>query len=411
MKRLLLLLPSNSYRAAAFVTACADVDAHVTIGVDEAQASTQFGDSRVVQFNFSDPVSGAREIKAFAADNPVDAIVPAEEEAVLLAAHAAQALDLLHNSVDAVTATRDKFRLRTVLTAAGFPQPIFKLLVDAKDLRNLDPVGFPCIVKPTNLAASRGVIRANDVSQLKAAFARISDILAGSMVDTPAILVEEYLSGEEVALDGLMDQGELHLLALFDKPDPLTGPYFPETIYITPSRKSSTECALIEQTVLDAAVALGLFNGPIHAELRINEGQIYLLEIAARSIGGRCGSSLRFAGGFSLERLILSHAIGEKGPGYQREQCAVGVMMIPVLKGGILRAVQGLDVARGVADVEAVHITIPLGQRVTPLPEGRHYLGFIFARSSRPETAEASLRRAYDALDIFIEPLKSGSHI
>jgi hypothetical protein len=163
--------------------------------------------------------------------------------------------------------------------------------------------------------------------------------------------------------------------------------------------------------VLDAAVALGLFHGPIHAELRINEGQVHLLEIAARSIGGRCGSSLRFAGGFSLERLILSHAIGEKGPGYQREQCAVGVMMIPVLKGGILRAVQGLDVARGVADVEAVHISIPLGQRVTPLPEGRHYLGFIFTRSSRPETAEASLRRAYDALDVFIEPLESGSDL
>ena len=414
MKRVLLLLPSNSYRAAAFVAACADLDAHVITGVDATQASAQFGDSRVMQFNFSNPALGAREISDFAKNNPLDAIVPAEEDAVLLAAHAAQRLGLIHNSVDAVAATRDKFQLRKLLTSAGLPQPAFSLLDAAKDLKDFDPLElpfeFPCVVKPTSLSASRGVIRVDDVSQMKEAFARISDILAGSSTDTPRILVEEYLPGEEVAVDGLMDKGAMHVLALFDKPDPLTGPYFPETIYITPSRKSSAERTLIKQTVTVAAAALGLFHGPIHAELRINNGQVYLLEIAARSIGGRCGSSLRFADGHSLERLILGHAVGEEGLVYQREPCATGVMMVPVLEAGILRSVQGLDVARRVAGVESVHITIPLGQRITPLPEGHHYLGFIFARSSRPETAEASLRRAYESLNILVDPLNSGSY-
>ena len=303
MKRVLLLLPSNSYRVAAFVAAGADLDAHVITGVDATQASAQFGDRRVMQFNFSNPALGAQEISDFAKDNPLDAIVPAEEDAVLLAAHAAQTLGLTHNSVDAVAATRDKFKLRKSLTSAGLPQPAFKLLAEAKDLKDFDPLElpfeFPCVVKPTSLSASRGVIRVDDASQMKEALARISDILAGLAADTPHILVEEYLPGEEVAVDGLMDKGELHVLALFDKPDPLTGPYFPETIYITPSRKSAAERTLITQTVASAAASLGLFHGPIHAELRINNGQVYLLEIAARSIGGRCGSSLRFADGQS----------------------------------------------------------------------------------------------------------------
>ena len=413
MKRVLLLLPSNSYRVAAFVAACADLDAHVITGVDATQASAQFGDRRVMQFNFSNPALGAQEISDFAKENPLDAIVPAEEDAVLLAAHAAQKLGLTHNSVDAVAATRDKFKLRKLLTSAGLPQPDFKLLPEAKYLKDFDPLElpfeFPCVVKPTSLSASRGVIRVDDASQMKEALARISDILAGSATDTPRILAEEYLPGEEVAVDGLMDKGELHVLALFDKPNPLTGPYFPETIYITPSRKSAVERTLITQTVASAAASLGLFHGPIHAELRINNGQVYLLEIAARSIGGRCGSSLRFANGHSLERLILGHAVGEEGLVYQREPCAVGVMMVPVLEAGILRSVQGLDVARGVAGVESVDITIPLGQRVTPLPEGHHYLGFIFARSSHPETAETSLRQAFESLNILIDPLNGGS--
>ena len=406
MKRLLLLLPSNSYRASAFLTACQEIEARVVIGVDETQASTHFGDRRVVQFNFSDPVLGSEEIKAFSAVNRVDAIVPTEEEAVLLAAHAAQALRLVHNDVNAVAATRNKYRLRELLTEAGLPQPLYKSLADSSDLNDLYPVGFPCVVKPTNLSASRGVVRVNDASQLREAFSRVLRIVGSSRTATPFILVEEYLPGEEVAFDGLMNQGRLHRLALFDKPDPLTGPFFPETIYVAPSRKPEKECELIGETVAAAAAALGLLHGPIHAELRIKNGQAYIIEIAARSIGGRCGSALRFANGFSLERLILSHAIGEQDIDFEREACAVGVMMIPVLKDGILRVVRGLDGARSVAGVESIQITIPLGQRVKPLPEGRHYLGFIFARSSQPETAEASLRRAYEELEIVIDPLK-----
>ena len=215
----------------------------MVIGVDEAQASTHFGDSSVVQFNFSDPVLGSEEIKAFSTANRVDVIVPAEEEAVLLAAHAAQALRLVYNDVNAVAATRNKHKLREILTEAGLPQPLYKSLVDLRDLDDPHPVGFPCVIKPTNLSASRGVVRVNDAPELREAFSRVLDILGGSRAAMP--LLEEYLPGEEVAFDGLMDQGRLHELALFDKPDPLTGPYFPETIYVTPSRKSQKECCLL----------------------------------------------------------------------------------------------------------------------------------------------------------------------
>ena len=404
MKRLLLLLPANSYRGSAFISASNKLAADVIVGVDQSQASESFGDTGVVQFNFADPIVGAQEIRIFAKNKPIDAIVAAEEDAVLLAAYAAKESNLLHNSLESVQISRDKYLLRQALVEAGFPQPFFRLLVKRDDATDVRSMKFPCVVKPTNLSASCGVIKADTVSQFKTAYSRVFDILTSFKMDTSRILVEGYIPGEEMALDGILENGILHTLALFDKPDPLTGPFFPETVYLTPSGRPFSEQLRIESTIAAAAEAIGLTRGPIHAEFRIYDGEIYILELAARSIGGRCGKTLRFTGGYTLEDLILNHALGVRGLSYQREPGAVGVMMIPVSEEGTLCAIDGLAPARDVRCIESVEITVPIGQKVMPLPEGRQYLGFIFAQAPEATTVESALRNAFDKLRILIAP-------
>jgi biotin carboxylase len=257
------------------------------------------------------------------------------------------------------------------------------------------------VVKPVGLAASRGVIRADDAEAARAAAHRIR-----KMVDGP-LLVEEYVPGDEVAVEALARAGDVHILAVFDKPDPLVGPYFEETLYVTPSRHPSHVLHRVETVTREACEALGLRDGPVHAELRIDGDHVWVLEVAARSIGGLCARALRFGAGISLEELILRHALDQPLDDLTREAAAAGVMMLPIPARGMLRAVHGQDEARAVPGVTGLEITIPRGREVVPLPEGDRYLGFLFARGPSPDAVEQALRAGHRALEIEIEPPRS----
>ena len=249
------------------------------------------------------------------------------------------------------------------------------------------------------------MIRADDGTAFEAAFRRIVGLLdaAGASGAAAAhILVEEFIAGREVALEGLLDGGDLTVLALFDKPDPLDGPYFEETIYVTPSRLATATQTAVAEAVAGAVTAIGLRDGPIHAEARINDRGVWIIEVAARSIGGLCSRSLRFSGEETLEDLILRHALGLPIASRDREDAASGVMMIPIPSPGILEKVDGVEAARAVADIEEVTISIPVGETLVPVPEGDRYLGFIFARDGDPETVEAALREAHGRLTFTI---------
>jgi biotin carboxylase len=264
-------------------------------------------------------------------------------------------------------------------------------------------VQFPCVLKPLALSASRGVIRANNVDQFIAAFRRIVALLARDDVEVRGdaaqyLLAEEYVPGLEVALEGLLLGGTLHTLALFDKPDPLEGPFFEETIYVTPSRLPVAVQSAIERVAAAACTALGLVEGPVHAELRFNDAGPWVLEVAARSIGGLCSRTLRFGTGMTLEEIILRHALGRPIETLARERRPAGVMMIPIARGGRLQAVRGQESAQSVAGVEDVTLTAHVGQELVPLPEGWQYLGFIFARAETPDAVEAALRDAHARL-------------
>ena len=260
---------------------------------------------------------------------------------------------------------------------------------------------FPAVLKPLSMAGGRGVIRADDEAAFAAAFDRIVGLLEATGANGAAaahVLVEEFIPGREVALEGLLDGGKLTVLALFDKPDPLDGPYFEETIYVTPSRLCAATQTAVADAVIGAVGAIGLRDGPIHAEARINDRGVWIIEVAARSIGGLCSRSLRFSGNRTLEELVLCHALGLPITSHDREDAASGVMMIPIPAPGILEKVDGVDGARAVAGIEDVTISVPIGETLVPVPVGDRYLGFIFARDGDPATVEAALRQAHGHL-------------
>ena len=412
MKRLLLLIPSTTYRATDFMAAAAQLDVELIVGSERRQALEGLTGGTAT-FNFRDADAGTRQIVKHAKTHPLDAIVAVDDEAVVLAARAAEALSLPHNGPAAVAATRDKYRFRQLLRKAGLPGPEFRLAkLDCEPQKIAAEVIFPCVLKPTTLSASQGVIRTNDSTEFVAAFGRIERILRASASESasasggataPQILIESYISGQEMALEGLLVGGRLNVLALFDKPDPLEGPYFEETIYVTPSRLPVALQRRIEEATQAAARAIGLAEGPVHAELRIPDNGPVVIELAARSIGGLCARILTFGAGIGLEELILRHALGLPIDDLQRERLAGGVMMLPIPNKGVLSAVGGQVGALAVEGITDLTITVPIGQDVVPLPEGRQYLGFLFAKADKPETVEAALRDAHARLEFTIE--------
>ncbi len=405
MSRVLLLMTSNSYRAGAFLDAARALGVEVVAGTDRPQALEGLNPAGHLTLDFDDVRDATRAIVEFAARHPLDAVLATDDEGVVLAAMAAEALGLRHHAPAAVRTARSKLSSREAFVRAGLPSPRFeRFSLDDDPAALARRVEFPCVVKPLFLAASRGVIRADDPAQLAAAVRRVGALLArpelaaqGGML-AREVLVEGYIPGVEVALEGLVSRGRLRTLALFDKPDPLEGPFFEETIYVTASRLDAAVQAAFEVCAARAVEALGLNDGPVHAELRVNERGVFPLEIAPRSIGGLCSRALRFGDGVSLETLILRHALGMETDSLERESCGSGVMMIPIPRAGTLEEVRGLEAARRVALIEDVRISIPAGQDLVPLPEGNRYLGFIFARGETPEGVEAALRESHGRL-------------
>ena len=412
-KRILLLLPTKTYRAKAFLSAASQLGVAVAIGSDQPQTLSELSPRKSLVINFSKPENATEEIVAFAQTHPIDAVVGVDDDTTILVSMVSEALSLPHNSVESARTTRSKYQMRKVLQMGDVPSPRFELIsISANPAEIARGVSFPCVLKPLSLSASRGVIRANDPKEFVAAFQRIVRILGSADVKSrkdagaQQILVEDFIPGIEVALEGILIRGRLKVLAIFDKPDPLDGPFFEETLYITPSRLSVEVQNEIIACTSRTADVLDLREGPVHAELRVNDDGAWIIEIAARSIGGLCARTLRFGTGISLEELIIRHAIGLEVDSLQRERQPAGVMMIPIPKAGILREVRGKTDAGQVQGIEEVTISIPIGQEVFPLPEGASYLGFIFARGGTPDSVEASLREAHHRLEFIIKDEK-----
>ena len=382
----------------------------VVVGSKRAAMLEDLGDAAFLPFNMHDLEEAVRSVVEFARTTPIDVVVGVDDHTTVVAAVISTALGLPHNPVTAVAAARNKHRMRELLHEQGLPVPRFALFsVDDAPAAITEKIAFPCVVKPISLSASCGVIRANDRDEFVAAFHRVAALLERLGEETLGegagkILVEDFVPGREVALEGLLTNGELRVLALFDKPDALDGPFFEETIYVTPSRLAAAVQREVTSCAARAARALGLGEGPVHGELRVSDRGVWVIEIAARSIGGRCSQTLRFAAGLSLEEVILRHALRMDIPSLDREGRAAGVMMLPIPRAGMLEEVRGREEALAVPGIEDLEITALLGDELVPLPEGTRYLGFLIARGETPATVEAALRAAHRRLEFVIAP-------
>jgi biotin carboxylase len=405
MKRLLLLSTTTGYQATEFRRAAERLGVPLVLATDRCHVLEDPWGDGAVPIRLENAAESAQAVVEFARDNPVAGLAAIGDPVTTIAALAARDLGLGFHPPEAVEACRNKFLARERYRAAGLPVPWYKRFEAASDpSQAAETVPYPCVLKPLGLSASRGVIRANSPAEFVAAFGRIRALLGTADVrrlhDQAAdwIQVESFIPGHEFALEGIMTRGRLRVLAIFDKPDPLDGPFFEESIYVTPSRLAATFQRDIELAAEKAAAALGLWHGPLHAEMRLNYHGVCMLEVAARPIGGLCARALRFGDGMSLEELILRHALGEPIEDLPRETAASGVMMIPIPREGILEGVENLEAVARTPHVEELEITAKLGQKLVPLPEGSSYLGFIFARAETPEEVERALRRAHAEL-------------
>lgn len=411
MPRVLLLLPTTTYRTKAYI------DAALKLGVDvvaasEISSSLQNQNSEnLLTLSFFEPEKAAEEAAEYAEQHPVDAVIPVDEDTAVVSGFVADALGLQQNSVRSVQIAKNKQLMRETLRQANVRVPQFwHFTLDADPRDIAAQVEYPCVVKPVFLSTSRGVMRVDNEEAFVGATHRLENILKLPQIAKKGgaakrdILVEAFVPGVEVAVEGILTNGKLQALAIFDKPDPLDGPFFEETIYVTPSRLAEPVQREILETTEAATWAMGLTKGAIHAELRVNEEGVWVIEVAARAIGGLCSRTLRFGEEkFSLEELILRHAIGEDVLHIEREREAAAVMMIPIPRAGTLREVFGLEEAKQVAHIEDVKITAHITQELLPPPEGASYLGFIFSRAETPEVAERALREAHGKLEFVID--------
>ena len=404
--RILLLAATTGYQTRSFAAAAANVGASVVLATDRCHVLEDPWRDQAIPVRFEEPELSAQ---ALAEVGNIDGIVAVGDRPTYIAALCAEALGLPWHPPAAVLASLNKHRARELFHASGLLVPAnFLVKVNADPENAAQMASYPCVLKPLGLSGSRGVIRADNPAGFMEAFRRIGRVLGepgtGRETYTDAIQVEEFIPGREFALEGLMTRGELRVLAIFDKPDPLDGPFFEETIYVTPSRQPMAVQRAIETTTARAAAALGLWHGPIHAEMRVNERGVWMLEIAARPIGGLCARVLQFRNGISLEELVILHSVGKMPEVLERANAASGVMMIPVPRAGILESVDGMAEAKATSGVDEVIITARRGDRLVPLPEGASYTGFIFASGASARSVERSLRLAHSRLHFAVLP-------
>ncbi len=409
-KRVLLFATKLGYQTRSFDEAARALNVELAFVTDRCGRLDDPWNDGAFAAHFETPERAAQSVIEANQGRPVDGVLALGDRPTVTAAFVARALGIPYNHPSSVAACRNKLRMREAFRAAGLPTPWFREIpLSPIPEPALAGITFPCVLKPVSLSASQGVVRVNSAEEFKKQATRIRsllqspEVLATREAGLDSLLVEEYLPGEEVAVEGLIGNGEARILAIFDKPDPLQGPYFEETIYVTPSRHAPKILEQIRETFQSSVRALGLTHGPVHAEFRINEKGVWPLEVAARPIGGLCSRALQFqmsdrGNKISLEELLLRQALGESMENVWREREASGVMMIPVPQSGVLESVEGEEEARAVPGITALEITARVHDSVKAWPEGSSYLGFLFAKGQEASEVERALRAAHGKL-------------
>ena len=408
----ILIIPAGSYRTNAFMNAATKLDLKVLVITDKSQVFSDHYPENVITMNFQLWEDGLDIIREWSERYELKAVIGVDEESIVLAARLSESLSIEHNSLESVKITKDKYLMRTVLKKFGIIGPWFKRFPVHKLTKEIfSEISLPCVLKPTFLSASQGVLRVNSFEEFIGGIEMLIDLLSQDEMKLLGgdkanwILIEEYIPGKEVSIEGIVNNGILKDLAIFDKPEPLDGPTFPETIFITPTILDDHIKLSLLETAQTALKALNIVKGPVHVELRINNNGNYILECAARSIGGLCSKVLEFKGGIGLEELILRSSLGRNIEKTKLIERAKGVMMLPIEKRGILREIRGIEAALSVKGITELQTTIRLNETLEPLPQGSRYLGFLFAEGKDQDVVKKALKKAWSKIEVVSEKL------
>ena len=406
----ILIIPSSSYRTGPFINAVKKLDLKVLIISDKSQVFSGKYPENLIIINFNHWKERSDEISKWAKNNCLKAVIGVDEESIVLAANISNFLNVEHNSVDSVLLTKDKYSMRNELLKVGVKSPWFKRFSIHESTNNIvNEISFPCVIKPTFLSASRGVLRVNTIKELSDSIKILHELLSLDELrkrggeQSEWILFEEYIPGKEVAIEGIVSKGKVKILAVFDKPEPLEGPTFEETIIVTPSILTKNIQYSLFETLQIVVKALGIVKGPVHAEARINRNGNYILECASRSIGGLCSKVFEFQGGMSLEELILRSYLGRNIENSKLIANARGVMMMPTEKVGILKEIRGVKDVLAVKGITDIKITVKPDEKLEPLPKGDRYLGFIFAKGNDQEFVIKALKNAWSKIEVVLK--------
>lgn len=402
LKKLLVILPANTYRAQRFLEAARKLGVDVFIATDSDFSPPDPSNSVIDGISFCDPKEAGRQIADIIRHQGPMSVLAVDEAAVEVAEWTRVALGLIDHPNSGILATRDKRELRQRLRENNISQPKTFDILELEQGRGEIP--FPVVVKPSKGSGSIGVTKAQNQQELTKSLITVQDVIAKMTISNQCIVVEEYIPGVEFAVDILVTDGKLHVLVIFEKPDPLVGPFFAETIYVTPPHLTDSQLEALHSVIQKCIRALSINNGPLHLELRLTSANDWVpIDIASRSIGGNCSNALAFASNTSLEELIIQNALGLEVINTQRERRASGVYMIPAETLGTLVAVHGVEAALKVRFVEDIQITVKPGTKTVPLPFDNQYLGFIFAKAPGAKTVEKALRTARALLEIEVD--------
>jgi hypothetical protein len=433
--RVLLLSTTTGYQLRSFGEAAERCGVELLFATDRCHALDDPWQDAAIPVRFHEEEASLRAILETASTRPVNGLIAVGDRPVVLAARAAEALGVPGNPPSAAAASANKLIARQRFADAGLGVPWFMVVATGVHPEvTARRVTYPAVLKPLGLSGSRGVIRVDAPDEFVRAWRRLRALLARREIRAlrqgaeGEILIEGFIAGREYAVEGVVTAGVFTPFAIFDKPDPLDGPYFEETIYVTPSALPAEEQARVVEAVAQGVSALGLRHGPVHGECRVGPAGVVLLEVAARPIGGLCSRVLRLGGqppfcpgkkgtatvsepvpekGDSqlfLEDVLLWHALGHDLSGIRRESGGAAVMMIPIPRRGVFKGVEGIDEARAVRGIDDIRITAKIDQVLEPLPEAGSYLGFIFARGPGARDAELAVREAHERLRFRIDP-------
>jgi hypothetical protein len=384
MKKVLLVIPEKSYKSNDFVVAAKRLKIPFSIITDSQQVSERLSDNIIV-YNFQKDIS----LEILEKLKNITHILPVDHSSLEFAAKLRDLLSATGNSYVSVMNAMDKYKSRTIFNDVTEVKIKNAYINDPKDLITFMSKINIGVLKPTRGTASNKVIK---VTQQNMDQLLIQNIIKDC--DENELIIEEFIEGDEYAFEGILIDSKLSKFVVFEKPLAFVEPYFEESIYITPSNLSNEIIESVHKRLQKACQKLGLTNGPIHAEFKISNNEVFLIEINPRMIGGLCSRCLSF-GLFkqSLEELILLSFSTGKFKKVELLSNYVGVLMLPVPKSGKFISINHNEIMK-IENVSSVDITVSKNTLLQMPPNGERYLGFVFSQGENKSVVMRALESA-----------------